>query len=377
MINRKLESEIVSKFQKGKGIIILGPRQVGKTTLIKKIINENSYSSLWLNGDEPDIRQRLTNITSTQLKNWVQSNQVLVIDEAQRIENIGLTLKIAIENLPEVQVVISGSSSLDLANKINEPLTGRKFEYFLYPISYEEMNEHHGEINEKRSLENRLIFGSYPEIINNQENPKDYLNLITESYLYKDLLMYEGVNKPAVLTKILQALALQIGSEVSYTEVAQLVGVDKNTVEKYIDLLEKSFVVFKLNALSRNVRNEIKKTKKIYFYDTGVRNALIGNFQNFQLRTDKGALWENYLMAERLKFRKYNKMYGFTYFWRTFQQQEIDYIEEYDGHLYAFEYKWNPAEKVKLSETFTKAYPNSSLKVINPDNYESFLLKTE
>jgi len=239
------------------------------------------------------------------------------------------------------------------------------------------MNEHHGEINEKRSLENRLIFGSYPEIINNQENPKDYLNLITESYLYKDLLMYEGVNKPAVLTKILQALALQIGSEVSYTEVAQLVGVDKNTVEKYIDLLEKSFVVFKLNALSRNVRNEIKKTKKIYFYDTGVRNALIGNFQNFQLRTDKGALWENYLMAERLKFRKYNKMYGFTYFWRTFQQQEIDYIEEYDGHLYAFEYKWNPAEKVKLSETFTKAYPNSSLKVINPDNYESFLLKTE
>jgi len=254
MINRKLESEIVSKFQKGKGIIILGPRQVGKTTLIKKIINENSYSSLWLNGDEPDIRQRLTNITSTQLKNWVQSNQVLVIDEAQRIENIGLTLKIAIENLPEVQVVISGSSSLDLANKINEPLTGRKFEYFLYPISYEEMNEHHGEINEKRSLENRLIFGSYPEIINNQENPKDYLNLITESYLYKDLLMYEGVNKPAVLTKILQALALQIGSEVSYTEVAQLVGVDKNTVEKYIDLLEKSFVVFKLNALSRNVR---------------------------------------------------------------------------------------------------------------------------
>jgi predicted AAA+ superfamily ATPase len=341
--------------------------------LLRKIIQEQNLPTLWMSGDEPDIRLALTNITSTQLRGLVGQAKIVVIDEAQRIENIGLTIKLATDNFSDIQIIATGSSAFELANKINEPLTGRKFEYFLFPFSFDELSKKHGIIEEKRMLERRLIFGSYPEVVNQVGNEKEILNLLTNSYLYKDLLEYEGIKKSSLLSKILRALALQLGSEVSYNELSQIVGADKNTVEKYIDLLEQAFVLFRLNAFSRNVRNELKKSKKIYFYDNGIRNAIIGNFQLLGNRTDVGALWENYLMAERMKVRKYNQIYGETYFWRTTQQQEIDYLEEKDGKIEAFEYKWSNKEKVHFPKTFSEAYPDSSLKLVNPSNYEEFL----
>ncbi len=373
MIERSIERQIKDKLFKGKEILLFGPRQVGKTTLIKKIVAEANISFRWFNGDEPDTRLALTNTTSTQLRALIGTAKLVVIDEAQRIENIGLTLKLATDNFPEIQVIATGSSAFELANKINEPLTGRKFEFSLYPFSFEELCQNNGFIEEKRLLENRLIFGSYPEVINNIGNEREGLSLLTDSYLYKDLLTYDGLKKSSLIHKLLLALALQVGSEVSYNNLAQILGVDKNTVEKYIDLLEQVFVVFRLNAFSRNLRNELKKTKKVYFYDNGVRNAIIGNFQPLAQRTDVGALWENYLIAERNKYFKYNKLYGGRYFWRTAQQQEIDYLEERDGQIDTFEFKWNEKKVPQISKTFQEAYPESTYKVINPSNYNEFL----
>ena len=377
MIERSIENHLKTRLFKGKAILIFGSRQVGKTTLLKKIIQDQTLPTLWLSGDEPDIRLALTNTTSTQLRGLIGQAKIVVIDEAQRIENIGLTIKLATDNFSDIQIIATGSSAFELANKINEPLTGRKFEYFLFPFSFDELAKKNGIIEEKRMLERRLIFGSYPEVVNQVGNEKEILNLLTNSYLYKDLLEYEGIKKSSLLSKILRALALQLGSEVSYNEVSQIVGADKNTVEKYIDLLEQAFVLFRLNAFSRNVRNELKKSKKIYFYDNGIRNAIIGNFQLLGNRTDVRALWENYLMAERMKVRKYNQAYGETYFWRTAQQQEIDYLEEKDGLINAFEFKWNSKERVRFPKTFIEAYPNSTLTTVNPSNYNDFLASEE
>ncbi len=373
MIERDIEAQITDRLFKGKAILIFGSRQVGKTTLLKKIVQEQSLKTLWLSGDEPDVRESLTNITSTQFKGIIGQAKIVVIDEAQRIENIGLTIKLATDNFPEIQIIATGSSAFELANKINESLTGRKFEFFLYPFSFGELSKNNSILEEKRMLAQRLVYGAYPEVINQVGNEKEMLNLLTNSYLYKDLLEYEGIKKSSLLSKILRALALQLGSEVSYNEIGQLVGADKNTVEKYIDLLEQAFVLFRLNAFSRNLRNELKKSKKIYFYDNGIRNAIIGNFQVLGNRTDTGALWENYLMSERMKFRKYNQIYGETYFWRTTQQQEIDYLEEKDGAIAAFAYKWSIKEKVRFPKTFSEAYPNASQTLVNPSNYETFL----
>jgi uncharacterized protein len=375
MIIRSIEVQIKDRLFKGKAILVFGPRQVGKTTLLKKIINELTIDYLWLNGDEPDHRLSLTNSTSTQLKNIIGQAKILVIDEAQRIENIGISIKLLTDYYPEIQVIATGSSAFELANKINEPLTGRKIEFYLYPFSFDELSKNLGLLEEKRNLENRLIYGSYPEVVNQIGNEKETLNLLSDSYLYKDLLAYDGIKKSSILSKLLAALALQMGNEVSYNELSQIVGADKNTIEKYIDLLEKAFVVFKLTAFSRNVRNELKKSKKIYFYDNGIRNAIIGNFQAIAFRADAGALWENYLMTERMKLRKYNQAYGGIYFWRTTQQQEIDYLEESDGQINAFEFKWNQKAKAKLPQTFSANYPNSSFKVVNKLNYDEFLLK--
>ncbi len=373
MILRILENSIKTHLGIGKAIILIGPRQVGKTTLLENISKSFPKKVLMVNCDEPDMRTLLQDKTSTQLRTLIGSNELVIIDEAQRVKNIGLSLKLITDQIKNVQLIVSGSSALELANEINEPLTGRKWEFIMYPFSTQEMIDHHSAIEEKRMLSNRLIYGMYPDVINYPGREKEVLKNLSDSYLYKDLFSFKDVRKPEVIEKILQALSLQIGSEVSYNEIADLVKSDPTTVSRYIDLLEKTMVVFRLPSLSRNLRNEIKKSRKIYFYDNGIRNAIIANFQALELRKDVGALWENFLVAERLKFTHYNNQYPNRYFWRTKQQQEIDYIEELDGKLYAFEFKWKGGQKVKPSITFTKAYPENEFKVVTPENYFAFL----
>ena len=373
MIKRELEEKIERYFFKGKALILFGPRQAGKTTLMEVILKKRNESVLVLNGDEADVRESLSNTTSTKIKAIIGNHKIVFIDEAQRIPNISLTLKLFTDQLKDVQVIATGSSAFELAYKTNEPLTGRKFEFLLFPLSFGEMVKHHGLLTEKRLLEHRLIFGYYPEIVSSPGMETKLLKLLASSYLYKDLLMLEQVKKPALIEKLLKALALQLGNEVSNNELAQLIEADKGTVEKYLDLLEKVFVIFRLPAFSRNVRNEIKKGKKIYFYDNGIRNAVIGNFSPLNSRTDVGPLWENFLISERMKFLHYNEIDYERYFWRTTQQQEIDYIEIEAGAMKAFEIKWNPKAKAKFPKTYLKAYPESELQVLTPRNFEGFL----
>lgn len=374
MIDRLNIKNIDNKLFKGKAILLFGARQVGKTTLLAYLINERPESVLHLDGDEPDIRTLLSNITSTQLRNYIGENHIVFIDEAQRIPNIGLTLKLITDKLKDIQVIATGSSSFEMANQMNEPLTGRKFEFQLFPLSFQEMVNHHGLLEEKRELEQRLIYGSYPEVATNPSDSENLLSLIADSYLYKDLLMLDYIKKPKLLEKILKALALQIGSEVSYNELAQLVGADKETVEKYINLFEQTFVLFTMPSYSRNVRNELKKSKKIYFYDCGIRNAILNNYTPIHKRTDVGALWENYLISERMKKNSYLGKRVNTFFWRTTQQQELDFLEEKGDLLSAFEFKWNENAKAKISKTFLNAYPDTEVKVISKANYEEFLM---
>lgn len=372
MIERKLENRINQYWDKGKVIIVLGPRQVGKTTLLERICKENG-SYLFLNGDDIEVRSLLENAGEQKIKQIVGSYKTIFVDEAQRIKNIGIILKIIHDRLKDVRLVVSGSSSFEIANETNEPLTGRKWELNLWPISWQEYANSSNFVDSFSDLENRLIYGMYPEVINNKGDEKVVLNQLSGSYLYKDLLNYKGIRNPEVLEKLLVALALQLGSEVNYNELSQLLNIDRATVENYIRLLEMSFVIFKLKAFSRNQRNEIKQTRKVYFYDNGVRNSLISNFSPLQLRNDKGALWENFIISEKLKTNSYNNWYGNTYFWRTYQQQEIDYIEEIDGKIAAFEIKWNPNKKVRIPKTFLKSYPNSDFEVVNKNNFYKFI----
>ena len=304
----------------------------------------------------------------------MEGKKLVIIDEAQRIDEVGLKLKILVDSKPELQLLVTGSSSLDLAFGLNESLTGRKFEHFMYPISYQEFYEEVGPVAALESLERRLLFGSYPEVINEAGQERRYLDLIVDSYLYKDLLNQPGIRRVDLLQKILQALAFQVGNEVSYNEVAKTVGADRSTVEHYIDLLEKAFVIFRLSSLSRNMRSEIKRGRKIYFWDNGVRNALVANFSPLSIRQDKGALWENFLVSERQKVKHYQGQYSNDYFWRTYTQQEIDYLEESDGVINAYEFKWNPSKRAKFPKSFLEAYPNAQTQIINQHNFLPFVL---
>lgn len=375
MIGRLLEETIRAKLFRGKAIIITGPRQTGKTTLVKNIINSSDANALYLNADEPDVVTQLQDASSTLLKRIIGNREILVVDEAQRIANVGITLKLITDEIPDVQLIVTGSSSLEIADKIKEPLTGRKYEYQLYPLSFEELEKHNGYLEERRLLQSRLIFGSYPDVINHPGEEREILTNLADTYLYKDLLSLEEIRRPELLSDILEALALQLGNEVKYSELGETVGADQSTVKKYIELLEKAFVVFRLRAFSRNVRNEIKKSRKVYFYDNGIRNAIIRNYAPIDLRSDVGALWENYLVSERLKYNTYHQRYARMWFWRTTQQQEIDLIEEKDQNLSAWEFKWNPKRTIKWSKTFTANYPNASLGFVNPDNYGDFLAR--
>lgn len=374
MIHRELKSRLEEKMFKGKAIILMGARQVGKTTLCNEILKPRAEKVLKLNFDEPDIRQQLENPTMEDLKRIIADNKIIVMDEAQRATNIGLTLKRIQDNFKEIQLLVTGSSSLNLRTKINEPLTGRKWEYTLYPISTSELMHTEGLLPTQRSLENRLIYGSYPDVLNYTTEAKETLMNLADSYLYKDLLEIDHIRKSSMIEKLLVALALQVGSEISYNEIGQTVGSDSKTVEKYIDLLEKSYIIFRLSALSRNLHNELKKSKKIYFYDNGIRNAIIQNFTPLALRNDTGALWENFFISERIKHNHYTGHYVNSYFWRTKTQQEIDYIEECDGTMTAFEMKWNPRKGgILFPKAFMEAYPVKESVIITPDNYLDYL----
>ncbi|MCO5233137.1 MAG: ATP-binding protein [Chitinophagales bacterium] len=372
MIERVLKSRLQEHLFSGKAILLMGPRQVGKTTLLKSAF-ENLEDILWLNGDELDVAALFSNVSATRLRQFLGNKKVIVIDEAQRITDIGLRLKLITDTLPDIQLIATGSSSFELANQVNEPLTGRKWEYKMYPISFAEMVMHHGLLEEKRSLNHRLVYGSYPEVITHIGQEKDILKQLTDSFLYKDVLLLEQIKKPEKIVKLLQALAFQIGSQVSYSEIGQIIGMDSKTVEKYIQILEQSYVIFRLGSFSRNLRNELKNSKKIYFYDNGVRNALIANFEIAETRSDIGGLWENYLVSERIKKLAYDNIWANNWFWRTKEQKEIDYIEEKDGKMTGYEFKWSPKAKVKVPSAFIKSY-KSDFKVITPQNYEDFLL---
>jgi predicted AAA+ superfamily ATPase len=376
MIKRTLETTIQSRLFKNKAIILMGPRQVGKTTLIKTLFNDRD-DILWLNGDEQDVRDLFENISSTRLKAIIGTNKIVVIDEAQRISDIGIKLKLITDQIKDVQLVATGSSSFELANLINEPLTGRKWEYKLLPVSFEEMSNQNGLLEEKRMLQQRMIYGYYPEIVTNPGNEKELLAQLADSYLYRDILTLDKVKKTDKIIRLLQALAFQIGSEVSYNELAQLCGLDSKTVEKYVTLLEQSYIIFRLGSFSSNLRNELRYSRKIYFTDNGIRNAVLGNFTQLESRTDAGALFENFAISERMKLLAYHNPFSHSWFWRTTAKQEIDYIEQIDGKMSAFEFKWNPKKKASAPSMFEKNYPNVPFKVINRDNIEDFVISQQ
>ncbi len=375
MIKRVVVDSIKKRLNDEKAIVILGARQVGKSTLLKQLEKHFKQPFLWWNGDDADIRELLKQTNATQLKSLLGNTKTLIIDEAQRIENIGLTIKIIIDQLKDIKVIATGSSAFELANQVNEPLTGRKWEYQLFPISYQELEQHTHFLEEKRLLEHRLVYGSYPEIINNLGDEQSRLKQLADSYLFKDILIWERIKKPEKLEKLLQALAFQVGNEVSYNELSKIIGVDNQTVEKYVQLLEKTFVIFRLPSFSRNLRNELKKSRKIYFYDNGLRNAVINQFNSIHLRNDVGALWENYIISERIKWKSYNQIYANHFFWRTHAQQEIDYIEEQNGELFAYEFKWNTKAKTRFSKRFIATYKPKETRIITPENYRDFICK--
>ena len=371
MYSRELENSIKNKIGTGKAIIIVGARQVGKTTLVKHLLKDQEY--LFFDADDPTIRQLLSNPNTEQIRTFLGNYKTVFVDEAQRIEGIGLTLKIITDQFKDVQLIVSGSSSFDLGNKLNEPLTGRKWEYELFPVSWEEFEKKEGFIKAEQQIENRIIYGFYPEVLNNQGKEREVLKNLTSSYLYRDILAFSEIRKPEILDNLLLALSLQVGSEVNYNELAQTIGVNKITIQKYIDILEKGYIVFRLHSFSRNIRNEIKRNRKIYFYDNGIRNMIIGNFNQLKLRADVGALWENFLLAERIKQNLYKDSFARMYFWRTKQQQEVDFVEEKNGEISGYEFKWNPKTKIKFPETFVKTY-NANTKKIDRKNFREFII---
>ncbi len=330
---------------------------------------------MWLNGDDTDVQLLFQNLNATRMQAILGNKHILIIDEAQRIPDIGLRMKVIIDQLPDVQIFASGSSSFQLTSKVGESLTGRKREFQMFPLAFKEMVNHTDLLTELRLIPQRLTYGYYPEVVTSPGQEREILRELSSSYLYRDILQIDGINKPDKLQKLLQALARQIGDQISYREIGQLTGLDPKTVERYIDILEKSYIVFRLGSFARNLRNELKQSKKIYFYDIGIRNAIISDFRAPELRDDIGAIWENFVIAERIKQMSYSRDFVNLWFWRTQQQREIDLIEESDGKLSAIEIKWNPKKSTaKIPQSFKEAYPDADFQIITPENIDQYLL---
>ncbi|MBW2003309.1 MAG: ATP-binding protein [Deltaproteobacteria bacterium] len=359
----------------GKVVIIYGARRVGKTTLLQKFLeNEDATKMLFVNGDDIMVRHYLESQSINKLQDFVGEHVLLVVDEAQHIERIGLNLKIIVDHMPHVKVIATGSSSFDLAKDVGEPLTGRKFVLPLFPLAQMEISGQEKRHETEANLELRLIYGSYPEVVTTRDNERreEYLREIISSYLFKDILALEGVRYANKLVRILQLLAFQIGKEVSLAELGRQLGMSKNTVERYLDLLEKVFVIYRRTGFSRNLRKEITKNHRFYFFDTGIRNALIGNFNPLAIRNDVGELWENYVITERYKRHEYNRHTVNSYFWRTYDKKEIDLVEEQTGHLSGYEIKWKNIP-VKIPRDWKESYPGADFSVIHRENYLEFI----
>ena len=377
IIDREITPLLKKSIKANKVVVLYGPRRSGKTTLLRSIQKgyKNKQALLWLNGDDIRVQRALSSQNADTLHQFLGNNKLVIIDEAQRIANIGINLKIIVDSLWNIAVIASGSASFDLANKVNESLTGRKKVFYLYPLSLKEIMQTGEPWKIREQIDHWLVFGEYPEIVLATEN-KDKESLLMEivsSYLYKDILEYEGIKQPKKILDLLRLLAFQIGGQVSVSELANNLSMDFRTVEKYLDLLEKSFVIYSLRGFSRNLRKEVYKMSKYYFYDNGIRNALIENFNALNLRNDAGQLWENFLIIERKKYFHYQNKRANRYFWRTYDQQEVDLVEEYGGKLQGYEFKWGIAKKNKIPKDWLATYANASYKVINKNNYLDFI----
>lgn len=372
-IQRQIENELNNDCFKGKIIVILGARQVGKSTLVKMLIAHQKETVLWLDGEEADVHLLLQNSNSERLAQIVGNHKIIVIDEAQKINAIGSVLKLFADYLKDIQVIASGLSAFELRNSLNEPLTGRKFEYQLFPISFKEMVNHTNLLQEIRQLPQRLLYGYYPEIVTNIGSEQRLIKFLSESYLYKDVFLFGGIKKPEKILELLKLLAWQIGSEVNYNELSKILKIDNQTVESYIHILEQAFVIYRLNAFHTNQRNELKKSKKIYFNDLGIRNALINDFRAVEVRNDAENLFENFVINEMRKQNEYQQVYANFYFWRTTDQKEIDLVIEKDNFLHTYEIKWNPNKKATLTKSFSNIYQNYTFEIIHKDNFFEFI----
>jgi predicted AAA+ superfamily ATPase len=373
-IQRAVEATIKNRLVAGKVNLLVGARRVGKTFLLKKIVQDINEPYLWLNGDDESTHDLLAERTIANYKRITSGISLLIIDEAQMIKDIGLKMKLMIDEIPNLKIIASGSSAYALSYKVGEPLVGRAFWHKIFPIAQNELKHHENYVDTVRNLEERLIYGSYPEIFQwkTLQEKEAYIKEILNSYLFKDLLVFDEIRNSDKIRTLLKLVAFQLGKEVSYDELGKQLGMSKNTVEKYLDLLSKVFVVYKVGAYSKNLRKELSKSSRWYFYDNGIRNALIDNFKPLSLRYDVGELWENYLMVERLKKNNYEQNFKEIYFWRTYDQQEIDYIEEKSQEIEAFEFKWGNT-KAKIPVAFANAYPESKFSVITKENYLDFI----
>jgi predicted AAA+ superfamily ATPase len=375
-ITRSLESKFDSILQKGKVLVIYGARRVGKTSVIEKLLKSRNRKHFSGTGDDIDLRNILSSDNKARITTSFKGYDVVFIDEAQRIPGIGWGLKLLVDSNPEISVIASGSSSFELLNKVGEPLTGRQTLYTLYPVSMIELSEFRGRIHIIQNLTDYLIYGTYPETLNaiNYEKKKDYLITLRNSYLFRDILEVDNIRNSEKMADLLKLIAFQIGNEVSLNELSRALGIAKQTVERYLGLLAKSFIIYKVGGYSSNLRKEVTKTSRYYFWDNGVRNALINNFNDPSTRMDMGMLWENFCFTERLKKQAYQKIYSNNYFWRTYDRQEVDLIEDREGKLFGFEFKWNPKKKAKAPKAFIESYSNAQFECITPENFLEFVL---
>ncbi|MCG8326678.1 MAG: ATP-binding protein [Chitinophagales bacterium] len=378
LLKRQIEDKIIDHLRPNKAVILLGPRRVGKTVLIQQILKRISEPYLLLHGEDQDVRRQLEYRSTQRYKNLLGNKSLLIIDEAQKIPEIGNVLKLIVDTIEGIKILATGSSAFDLEKFTGEPLTGRKQTFHLFGLSEEELNQTEDIFQKNANLRNRLIYGNYPELIHipNLNQKKVYLDDLINSYLLKDILEFDLIRNSDKILQLLRLIAFQIGNEVSHTELGKQLGMSKNTVERYLDLLSKVYIIHSVGAWSRNLRKEIVKGKRWYFYDNGIRNALVGDMRSIENRNDIGILWENYIISERIKYQRYTQMLVYNYFWRTYDQQEIDWIEDRGGKLHAYEFKWNFRKKAKVPKVFTTTYPNTTFEVINSDNYVEWLVNS-